>query len=93
MIQKNNTDFSADSDEFSGREDMARASGSLAVSRRYKDSVFKMLFSDRKNLLELYNAINGTAYDDPGMLEVNTLENAVYMGIKNDISFVLDMSL
>ena len=93
MIQKNNTDFFADPDELSGREDIARTFGSLAVSRHYKDSVFKMLFSDRKNLLELYNAINGTAYDDPGMLEVNTLENAVYMGIKNDISFVLDMSL
>ena len=93
MIQKNNTDLSAGYDELSGREDQAEVSGSLAVSRRYKDSVFKMLFSDRKNLLELYNAINGTAYDDPGMLEVNTLENAVYMGIKNDISFVLDMSL
>lgn len=64
-----------------------------SVNRQYKDSVFKMLFSDRRNLLELYNAINGTGYDDPNLLEVNTLENAVYMGIKNDISCVLDMRL
>ena len=93
MTQKNNMDPAAAEDAFSGCEDRTAASGSLAVNRRYKDSVFKMLFSNKKNLLELYNAINGTAYDDPGMLEVNTLENAVYMGIKNDISCVLDMRL
>ena len=47
-----------------------------------------MLFSDRKNLLSLYNAVNGTAYDDPSMLEIVTLENAVYIGMKNDLSFM-----
>ena len=41
-----------------------------------------MLFSDRNELLKLYNAINGTSYDDPDLLQVNTLENAVYMSME-----------
>ena len=52
-----------------------------------------MLFSDRIELLKLYNAINGTSYDDPDLLQVNTLENAVYMSMQNDVSFIIDMRL
>ncbi len=49
------------------------------ANRNYKDTVFRMLFSDRKNLLSLYNAISGAHYDNPEMLEIVTLENAIYM--------------
>lgn len=52
-----------------------------------------MLFSDRNELLKLYNAINGTSYDDPDLLQVNTLENTVYMSMQNDVSFIIDMRL
>ena len=52
-----------------------------------------MLFSDRNELLKLYNAINGTSYDDPQLLQINTLENAVYMSMQNDVSFIIDMRL
>ena len=48
----------------------------LTANRKYKDTVFRMLFSDRKNLLSLYNAINGTAYENADDLEIVTLENA-----------------
>ena len=48
-----------------------------------------MLYSDKKELLELYNAVNGTRYTDPELLTVNTLENAIYVGIKNDLSFLI----
>lgn len=61
--------------------------------RAYKDTVFRMLFREKENLLSLYNAVNGTAYTDEGMLEITTLENAVYMNYKNDISFVMDFEL
>lgn len=50
------------------------------VNRNYKDSVFRMLFRDRSALLSLYNALNGSDYQDPDELEVNTLENAIYLG-------------
>lgn len=65
----------------------------LRANRKYKDTVFRMLFSDRKNLLSLYNAVNGTAYDNPSMLEIVTLENAVYIGMKNDLSFIVNTNL
>jgi len=61
--------------------------------RNYKDSVFRMLFSEKKRLLSLYNALNGTDYTDPEELEINTLENAIYLGRKNDISFIIQSQL
>ena len=45
----------------------------LTANRMYKSRIFAMLFSDRNELLKLYNAINGTSYDDPDLLQVNTL--------------------
>ncbi|MCR4762152.1 MAG: cell envelope integrity protein TolA [Lachnospiraceae bacterium] len=59
------------------------------TNRNYKDSVFRMLFgSDQKALLSLYNAVNGTSYNDPSQLEINTLEDAICAGMHNDVSFV-----
>ncbi len=65
----------------------------LTANRKYKDTVFRMLFSDKENLLSLYNAINRTAYEDAAELEIVTLESAVYMGMKNDLAFIIDMNL
>ena len=65
----------------------------LTTHRNYKDTVFRMLFSDRKNLLSLYNAVSGTHYEDPEKLEIVTLENAIYMGMKNDLAFIIDTDL
>ena len=65
----------------------------VSVQRNYKDTVFRMIFKDTKELLALYNAINGTSYDSPEKLEIKTLENAIYMSMKNDVSFVIDMVL
>lgn len=62
----------------------------VPVNRTYKSTLFIMLFQDKKNLLELYNAVSGKHYTDPEVLEINTLENAIYMTVKNDISFLID---
>lgn len=59
------------------------------VNREYKDRLFKLIFREKEDLLQLYNAINGTNYNNPEDLEINTLEDAVYMGMKNDISFLV----
>lgn len=64
-----------------------------AANRNYKDTIFRMLFSDRESLLSLYNAVNKRNYTNPDDLEIVTLENAVYMGMKNDLAFILDMNL
>ena len=63
------------------------------VQRNYKDTLFRMLFKEKENLLSLYNALNGTAYTDTEELEITTLENAVYMNYKNDVSFVFGYEL
>lgn len=63
------------------------------VQRNYKDTMFRMLFKEKENLLSLYNAVNKTSYTDVESLEITTLENAVYMNYKNDISFVFDFEL
>ena len=62
----------------------------VTVNRTFKSTVFIMLFEDRNNLLELYNAMTGKHYTDPELLEINTLENAIYMTMKNDVSFLID---
>lgn len=63
---------------------------STGVYRDHKDRLFRMVFREKKELLELYNAVNDTAYTNPDELEIVTLENAVYMNMKNDLALVLD---
>ena len=50
------------------------------ANRKFKDTVFRMLFSDKEALLSLYNAVNNSHYTDSCALEIVTLENAIYMG-------------
>lgn len=63
------------------------------VNRNYKARIFEMVFSDKKELLTLYNAVNGTNHENPEELEINTLENAIYLSMHNDISFIIDSRL
>ena len=59
----------------------------LTVKRPYKDTIFRMLYHDKENLLSLYNAMNGKNYTNPAELQIVTLDNAIYMGMKNDLAF------
>lgn len=59
------------------------------VNRSFKARIFEMIFSNKEELLSLYNAVNGTDYKNSDELEINTLENAIYMAMHNDISFVI----
>lgn len=58
------------------------------ANRNHKSSLFCLSFREKEHLLELCNAVNGTAYMNPDDVTVCTLEDAVYIGIKNDISFL-----
>jgi len=62
-------------------------------NRIYKDRLFKFVFSDKMKLLSLYNALNGSDYKDADALEINTLEDFIYIRMKNDISFILDSDM
>jgi len=57
------------------------------AQRKYKDSTFRSLFKNKRRLLELYNAIDGTSYTDPRQIELNTLASSIFCGVRNDISF------
>lgn len=65
----------------------------LHMNRNYKDTLFRMIFSNKTELLSLYNAIKGTEYHDPDVLKIVTLENAIYMNMKNDLAFLIDDTL
>ena len=56
------------------------------------DVLFKFIFGNSENkewTLSLYNSIHGTDYTNPDDIHFNTIENAVYMGMKNDLSYII----
>ncbi len=59
------------------------------IRRNYKDHLFIRLFHEKSVLLELYNALNGTDYQNSDDLIITTIDDAVYMGMKNDCSFIV----
>ena len=61
----------------------------MEANRNYKDSVFSCFFSDPKRLVEVYNAIEDTNYPLDTNVQINTLEQVLYRGIANDLSFIL----
>ena len=65
----------------------------IFVRRKYKDLLFQRVFREKKDLLDLYNAINGTDYTNYDNLEITTLEDALYLSMKNDKSFIISSTL
>ena len=65
----------------------------VTANREHKSTVFSMIYRDKGKLLELYNAMNHTDYTDPEMLQIVTLENAIYMSMENDLAFIVDLHL
>ena len=66
------------------------------ANNKYKDSLFRFIFGREEykhNLLDLYNALNNSDYKNIDELEINTLDNVIYMRMKNDVSFVLDSQM
>ena len=62
------------------------------VNEEYKDRLFKFIFGNPENkqwTLALYNAVNGTAYDDPDAIQFNTIGGFLYLKMRNDISFII----
>ena len=62
-------------------------------NRKHKDSLFRKVFRKKSDLLVLYNAINGTNYNNEDDLEINTLDNALYMTVKNDVSCIVGCTM
>ncbi|MDO4283957.1 MAG: hypothetical protein Q4C60_01360 [Eubacteriales bacterium] len=49
----------------------------VAVNRKHKDKLFCKLFSEKKNALSLFNALQGMEYREEDELEIVTLEDSV----------------
>lgn len=62
-------------------------------NRKYKDRLFQRVFQDKRDLLDLYNAMNGTDHQNPEELEITTLEDVIFMSMKNDKSFIISSTM
>ena len=68
----------------------------LTSNEKHKDRLFKFVFGNPEHkewTLSLYNALNGSHYTNPEDIEFNTIEDAVYMGMKNDVSFIVAFTI
>jgi len=64
-----------------------------STNREYKDRLFKFIFGNPENkewTLSLYNAINSTSYEIADDIQLTTIQDAVYMKMKNDVSFLVN---
>ena len=68
----------------------------MAIAREFKDKLFKFIFGREENkewTLSLYNAVNGTHYTDTESLKFTTIEDVLYIRMKNDVSFLIADSM
>ena len=77
---------------------MANTNETVHTNVKFKDRLFRIIFGaeeNKKHLISLYNALNGTDYGEEEEVEITTLDDAIYIRMKNDISFIIasDLSL
>ena len=65
----------------------------VTVNYKHKDRLFKFIFGMKENALSLYNAVNGSHYTNAEDLEYNTIDDFLYMGMQNDLSFLFQSYL
>ncbi|MDY3998500.1 MAG: hypothetical protein SOY73_05275 [Blautia sp.] len=65
----------------------------IRINREHKDRLFRRIFEKKEELLSLYNALNESDYRDADALEIYTMDSFVYMRMRNDLSFLIDMTL
>ena len=60
-------------------------------NRENKDRLFCYIFGPENKAwtLSLYNAVNGSSYQDPNDITITTVKSALYMSMKNDLSFLI----
>lgn len=61
-----------------------------ATNRKYKDTVFRMLFNNKKEALGLYNNLFDTDYTDESLIDIVTLEDVLFIPRKNDVAFTMN---
>ena len=72
---------------------MTEIQETVGVNRKYRDRLFRLRFGSdeyKEDMLCLYNAINNTSYSDPEDITITTIDDVIYIKMKNDISLILD---
>lgn len=75
---------------------MASTNETVGINRTYKDRLFRLRFGSeeyKEDMLILYNALNGTSYNNADDIKITTLDDVIYMKMKNDISILLDSNM
>lgn len=68
----------------------------ISVNREQKSRLFCFIFGaeeNRNHLLSLYNAVNNTNYTNVEDVKITTLEDIIYIHMKNDVSFIFDSNM
>ena len=65
----------------------------MAENREYKSDVFAMLMENKSYALQVYNALNGSSYDDPEMVETSNLQKIIALSIRNDAAFIVETDI
>lgn len=66
------------------------------INRAHKDRLFRAIFGREENkklTLELYNAVNNSHYTNADDIQLTIIEDVIYMGMKNDVSFIIGDTL
>ncbi len=68
------------------------------TNREYKDRLFKAVFGreteqSKKWRLELYNALTGRKHSSTEDMTLTTIENVLYITMKNDVSLLVDSQM
>ena len=67
-----------------------RSTENKTTNRKYKDTVFRMLFNNKKEVLGLYNNLFDTEYTDESLIDIVTLEDVLFIPRKNDVAFTMN---
>lgn len=66
------------------------------VNKKYKDRLFCLLFGNEEykdNVLALYNALCNTSHTNTDDMQIYTIDDVIYIKMKNDVSILLDSFL
>jgi hypothetical protein len=65
----------------------------MGENREYKSDVFSMLMENPANALAVYNALNGTDYQNPEQVTIKKLEKGISLTVRNDAAFVINCNI
>ncbi len=64
----------------------------VTTNKQHKDRLFNFIFGSEEHkdwTLQLYNAVNGSDYQDESQISFNTLQNFLFVSMRNDTSFII----